>query len=176
MKSPFQHLRELGGLSQNAFCAKYGFSKMPLVYTEAAVYPQVSERFRGALFGLMAERGIDVAEELREQYSYPTLDEATHFYQRLARREFGARIAGVEPTYGSRYESPFGYFVLETAGSHDGFAKKLKVPPASVVRHSTGKTLTMPRTIAAALTEAGYPHLKTLNERQLMYFDKSRAA
>jgi transcriptional regulator with XRE-family HTH domain len=169
MQSPFQFLRERAGLSQSQFCAAYGFSPMPLKYTEAGVYPHISERFEKAIYDACLEKGVDVGEALEEVYTYRDLQDAYHFWQSLERSEFGRQLAKVEPPFNSAGLSPFESLVWATAPTFEAFAKRLKVPPGTVIRYALGRVRNMPPAIRTALHDADYPYTVQLEAAQLVY-------
>jgi hypothetical protein len=60
---------------------------------------------------------------------------------------------------------------VESAGSVQGFCKKLKVPAATVLRYENGTTKTMPKSIEDALREVRYPYLEELLSEQAAWQD-----
>jgi hypothetical protein len=167
MRSPYQRLRELCGASQKSFGARHGFGKMTLVYVEAGLYPDVSDRLNEALARECISKGIDGRQVLLNEYGVASLNGAYHNWQKAERQRFGEIIRDFPPlSEWSAGVSPFHLFAKQTAGSIQGFCKKLKVPAASVLRYDSGTTLSMPKSIEDALREVNYPYLDELRAEQ----------
>lgn len=172
MKNPYQNLRERCGISQKSFGAKHGFSKMTLVYVESGLYPDVSDRLNGALAAECIEKGLDGRSILAEEYGVASLNGAYHIWQRAERQRFAERLNQIAPRdEWSDEVSPFHLLAVESAGSVQGFCKKLKVPAATVLRYENGTTKTMPKSIEDALKEVRYPYLEELLSEQAAWQD-----
>lgn len=165
MKSPYARLRELCGITQADFRRKYDFSKMTLIYVEAGLYPEVSDRLNEALALECQTKGVDGFAVLRDEYRSKGLTDAYQKWQRGERSRFADKLAEPSSDWSDEV-SPFYLFAVQSGGSVQGFCKGLKVPAASVLRYETGATLTMPKSIEAALREVGYPHLDALIAQQ----------
>jgi len=168
MKNPYVRLRELCGMSQKAFAAKHGFGKMTMVYLESGMYTRVSDRQNVALGKECYEKGVDAKQVLRDEYDAVSLDEAYVAWRVFERRENAPVVlAKVSPPFLADSDvSPVGRFVRDTTGSLQGFCKLLKLPSITMSRYIKGDTLSMPKELREALTDASFPFIEELVEAQ----------
>lgn len=174
MKNPYVRLRELCGISQKAFAAKYGFGKMTMVYLESGMYTRVSDRQNISLGKECNEKGVDAKRILEEEYSSHTLNEAFWKWRSHERRENAPVVLAKASTsfYSFGDVSPVSQFVVDTTGSLQGFCKLLKIPSITLSRYAKGETATMPIELREALQEAGYPFILDLAEAQTQWRNK----
>ena len=166
MLNPFVHLRNKAGLSQRKFCEKYGFAKQTLVAIEQGMYPDLSDRMTDAIFAACLAVDIDPAVELLDEYDTPYLSTAYASWVAGERMLIDSRILDYVPKPGTSTHSPMALMVRDTLGTVQGFSKNLKVPPATLMRYMRGGQALMPVSIDAALSEAGYHHVKALKDLQ----------
>lgn len=164
--NPFAFLRKKAGFSQRKFCEEFSFAKQTIVGIEKGFYPSLSDRMLDAVLAACERAGVDAAGELADVYGTPYLDRAYEAW-RLKDRD-GALLHTWKPNpYElSERRSPMAEFVMETVGSVQGFAKLLKVPPATLQRYMDGKQAMMPTSIFTALEAVSYPHLRELQASQ----------
>jgi transcriptional regulator with XRE-family HTH domain len=166
MINPFVHLRNKAGLSQRKFCDKYGFAKQTLVAIEQGMYPDLSDRMTDAIYAACLAVDIDPAVELLDEYDTPYLSAAYTMWVSCERKNIDPRIFDYVPKPGTPSLSPVAVMVRDTVGSAQGFAKALKIPPATLMRYMRGGQAMMPVSIVDALTQAGYPYVGTLRDLQ----------
>lgn len=162
MENPFRRLRELTRTSQKDFGAKYHFSKTTMTYVESGQYPAISDSLNIALGQECAEKHVDAKSILFEEYGSQTLADAYARWQSNSRLEIASRFQQPFNGRSDANGSPFHYFMIDIAGSRQGFCKLLKVPAASVMRYADGTTRTMPKSIEDALKEVRFQYLPEL--------------
>ena len=171
MENPFRRLRELTKTSQKDFGAKYGFSKTTMTYVESGQYPSISDNLNASLGQECAEKNVDAKSILKNEYGSTTLADAYSRWQAgermLVASQFQKPLSGRHDASGS----PFHYFMIDIAGSRQGFCKLLKVPAASVMRYADGATKTMPKSVEDALRQVSFPYLSELLGLQSNYVD-----
>ena len=166
MKNPCILLRERCGINQKDFAEKYDFHKTTMVYWDAGMYPEISERMNRSLAKECAEKGIDAAGELLVGYGEEKLADAYTKWQILTRQANAALFIGINPHNGNPKTTPFYQFILDSTGSLQSFCKKLLVPAASAMRYAKGHTVAMPDVIEEALRDIEYPKLSELVDLQ----------
>lgn len=164
MINPYAYLRNKAGLSQRKFCAEFKFAKQTLVGIEKGFYPTLSSRMVDAVMEACNRVDIDPGLALLDEYGTPYLDRAYAAWQ-LQDRD-GALLHTWRPDLLNPSVSPMEEFVSDTVGSVQGFAKLLKVPPATLTRYMEGKQAMMPTSIFVALEAVKYPHLRELQAAQ----------
>lgn len=170
MDNPFAYLRKFAGMSQKEFCETYGFAKQTVIGIEAGTYPELSDRMITSLGKACYLAGVDAQEELYEHYGVGTLDEAYRNWVVLERRYAAERLNDIQPVESVKL-SPFAYLIQYAFGSTQGFAKSLKVPPATVTRYARGLQRNMPLSIERALHQIGYPYLPELKRLHANWVD-----
>lgn len=167
-KNPYVRLRELCGMSQKAFAAKYGFGKMTMVYLESGMYTRVSDRQSIALGKECAAKDVDAVKVLGDEYGAVSLNEAYLAWRSADRRLRAPSVLAkaAPPFVGRDGVSPLGVFVKDTAGSLQGFCKLLKVPSITMTRYMRGETLTFPDALREALEDVRFPHIGALEKAQ----------
>lgn len=160
-KNPYALLRERAGYTLKRFCLEFKFAKQTVIGIESGMYPELSERMTDAI--TQACYNIDMLSTLLEEYDTPYLSKAYEAWRIKSRRVL------VLPTVELHYDalSPMHYFVKDTIGSVQGFAKKLKVPPATLLRYIRGDQKFMPMEIKTALQDAG---CEQVNELEQIHF------
>lgn len=168
MKNPYRYLRELCGITQKDFAAKFEMSKTTMTYIESGQYPDLSEHQILSLGKACHEAGIDAGGELVSVYGFDSLQSAYHAWQSTERMQQAHIFRGVLPTPGTIMPSvsPMAQYITDTARTTQKFCKLLKVPSASVLRYATGATRTMPIAIRKALEETRYPYMPELIQLQ----------
>lgn len=162
-QNPYAYLRTRCGMTQRGFAEYADLARSTLVYIEAGLYPDISDRQNMELARLCHEKGIDARAELLEHYGHTGLNTSYKAWQSAERNRLSkGRLP--EPRWSER--GPFRAFVEDTAKTVDRFCKMLKVPPATVTRYLEGQTATMPLAIASALSDVDYLHTKRLTEYQ----------
>ena len=162
--NPYAFLRKKAGLSQRKFCAEYGFAKQTLIGIESGFYPTLSERMADAIFTACNKADIDASVALLDEFNTPYLDRAYAAW-RFNDRD-GALLHTWKPDLLHEATSPMEEFVMDTVGSVQGFAKLLKVPPATLTRYMRGEQAIMPTSIHTALDAVDYPYLRQLQASQ----------
>lgn len=160
--NPFQRLRKECGLTIKAFCETYGFSKQSIIGIEAGMYPELSDRMIISMGHACHTHNVDAATTLLESYGVPRLQDAYLEWCQAERRYAGHILAMYRPDVGTATRSPMQLLVDDTVGSVQGFAKRLKVPQATLFRYASGKQVTMPKSIETALRQVKYPYLSEL--------------
>lgn len=157
-KNPYARLREHAGYTLKRFCEEYKFAKQTVIGIESGMYPELSERMIAAITD--AGRDSNMLELLLDEYDTPYLTRAYEQWR------IDSRMALNLPTVELRYNelSPMHYFVKDTVGSVQGFAKKLKVPPATLLRYIRGEQKHMPMEIRTALHDAGCTQIEQLEK------------
>lgn len=165
--NPCVLLRKKCGINQKDFAAKYGFHKTTMVYWDAGMYPEISNRMNNSLALECAEKGVDAVGELLVAYGEKTLAKAYAKWQHQTRLEQRDRFASVRvrPRKASD-KTPFYWFILDSTGSLQSFCKTLLVPASTTSRYSSGTTTVMPEVIEKALGQVGYPHIEGLRAAQ----------
>ena len=164
--NPFKFLREKSGLTQKKFCDEYRFAKQTLISIEQGVYEELSERMIASITFACHEHDVDMGMELAAEYGTFKLSEAYADWRRAERANCYERIIWWEPRPGTKQYSPMHFFVKESMGSVQGFAKQLKVQTAILLSYITGKQKEMPAPLRAALLDAHYPYLNELIDLQ----------
>lgn len=164
--NPFAFLRLKCGLSQSKFCARYGFSKQTVIGIESGMYPDLSDRMIVSLGKACADAGVNARMELLVTYGVERLQQAYKQWQAIERQEAVPLVNGFEPTVWTEELSPMHCLVVGTVGSLQGFAKRLKVPPATLVRYTRGEQDMMPKSIYEAFRQIRYPYLLDLIRNQ----------
>jgi DNA-binding XRE family transcriptional regulator len=155
MKNPYVRLRELCGLTQKTFCERNDFGKMTMVYLEAGIYTNVSDRQNIALGKECANRGVDAKAILKDEYGTESLAVAYSKWRTAERKSIDTT------SYPKEYrsvgeQSPMEVFARQVAGSIQRFCKTLKVQPATLNRYMRGQTIGMPKELAQAFSEIGF--------------------
>jgi DNA-binding XRE family transcriptional regulator len=166
MVNPYAFLRNRAGLSQRKFCVKHEFAKQTLVAIEQGMYPDLSDRMVDAIYAACLAVDLDPAVELMDEYDTPYLSAAYKSWIALERASVDQRILDYVPTKGTPELSPVALMVRDTTGTVQGFSKSLKLPPATLMRYMRGGQLQMPVSVAEALTQAGYHHVRDLRDKQ----------
>lgn len=169
--NPYAFLRMKAGLSQNAFCAKYGFAKQTLICIESGMYTELSDRMIVSLGKACAAAGVPARVELLENYGADKLQQAYMEWRSRERGAFAERLNTYVPDKWTAEISPMKFMVDETVGSVQGFAKALKIPSATLIRYMTGKQAIIPRSIESALRQINYPYLVDLARLQREWAD-----
>lgn len=159
MKNPYKFLREKCGLTQKKFCDEYGFAKQTLISIEQGVYEDLSNRMQTSIEMACETAGIDLKDELWQEYDVYNLSNAYSLYRIYAREDF---VIDTLPRAGTAKLSPMHFLVKETTGSVQGFAKKIKVQTAILLSYITGKQKDMPYPLQEALRDTGYAHTEEL--------------
>lgn len=166
MKNPYKFLRERAGYTQKKFCDQFDFAKQTLLSIEQGVYEELSTRMINAIYDSCDAAGIDLPETLFEEYGAPGLPELYARWRRVERASCDQRIVEYVPAPIAGDLSPMHWFVKNTIGSVQGFAKQLKVQPATLLSYITGKQKDMPHPLREALADAGYVHMGMLEKLQ----------
>lgn len=158
--NPYKELRTLAGYTQKKFCDEFGFSKQTLISIEAGVYADLSERMIAAIYAACDSRGVssDVIGNLAAAYELWRLSE---------RENVPDAIKNYNPVMWDETRSPMGYFIAQTTGSVQGFAKKLKVQTSTLLRYTSGEQPDMPMPLMVALVDCGYKNLEQLVKAQM---------
>lgn len=124
-----------------------------------------------AMFEATASKDVNMTRELDAEYGVPALATAYRTWRTAERANCDYRITDYVPTnlsivVGGKTFSPMHWFVKDTVGSVQGFAKNLKVQTAILLSYITGKQKEMPAPLEQALTDAGYHHIDTLKKYQ----------
>lgn len=164
--NPYAFLRRKCGLTQRRFCELYKFAKQTLVGIENGMYPSLSDRMIAAIEQACHDYDIDMLAEL--DYLFGTTSVNTAYQQWVAaeRVQVNPAIRSYRPIIWDDRRSPMYFFVFNTVGSAQGFAKQLKVPAATLVRYMDGKQENMPGSITEALRNIGYEFLPELMSHQ----------
>lgn len=173
MKNPYQRLREACGISQRAFATKYELSKTSVVYVEAGCWTDVPDRMNAAIASECSFREVDGKQILSEEYQATKLSVAYKVWQIQERAKVADRFRAVGPEfYFDKNSSPFQYYVTQTAGTDESFAKLAKVQPILVRRYARGESKSMPGQIHEALVDMEYPYTRELLERQAAWWQE----
>lgn len=151
-KNPYAYLREKCGLSQQKFCDKYKFAKQTLVGIEAGFYADLSPRMLTAMYNACIVANVQIYTELKEEYNVEQLEIAYDLWRD------GERALVELPAVGLRSTdelSPMHFYVKDTVGSVQGFAKMMKIPPATLLRYIRGGKRGMPWEVREAFSDAG---------------------
>lgn len=155
MKNPYVRLRELCGLTQKAFCERNDFGKMTMVYLEAGIYTDISERQNIALGKECANRGVDAKAILKDEYATESLTVAYKLWRSSERKKIDKTAFPTKyPSVGEK--SPMEVFARTVAGSIQRFCKDFKVQPATLNRYMRGQTVAMPKELCTAFDEIGF--------------------
>lgn len=170
-KNPCVLLRERCGINQKDFAEKYDFHKTTMVYWDAGMYPEISERMNLSLAKECRLKGVDAAGELLVAYGVEKLSEAYSLWQKGTRLENASMFTRTKVGEGTDTLSPFYQYVLSSAGSLQSFCKHLLVPAASAMRYAKGHTVTMPEVIEEAFEDIGFNYLSTLIKNQSKWLE-----
>lgn len=151
-KNPYAYLREKCGLSQQKFCDTYKFAKQTLVGIEAGFYADLSGRMVASLYNACVVAGIDQFDALREEYGVAQLEIAYDLWRDGERALVDLPPVGIHST---DELSPMHFYVKDTVGSVQGFAKMMKIPPATLLRYIRGGKRGMPWEVREAFSDAG---------------------
>lgn len=168
-RNPYALLRERAGYTQKRFCEEFKFAKQTVIGIESGMYPELSERMHDAINMACDKTGTPAWDILTEEYDTPYLNKAYAAWQKHSRQE--VTLPPVEIRFTSEF-SPMHFFVKDTIGSVQGFAKKLKVPPAMILRYIRGEQRLMPLSLWNALKDVGYADKNTLQNQQAEWTDK----
>lgn len=166
MKNPYKFLREQAGYTQKKFCDEFDFAKQTLLSIEQGVYEEISVRMHAAIVNACLFANVNMGDLLIEEYGNDSLLDAYKRWRETERANCDQRIVGYVPWAGTATESPAAFFVKETVGSMQGFAKQLKVQTAILLAYVTGKQKDMPYPLREALADAGYPYIDVLEKMQ----------
>lgn len=168
-KSPYTLLRERAGYTMKRFGADFDFAKQTIIGIESGMYPELSERMVTAIEDASDKAGVSMLETLLEEYDTPYITVAYDKWRRKERRQIVLPV--VELHFTDEF-SPMHFFVKDTIGSVQGFAKKLKVPSGTVLRYISGKQRLMPTSLWVALEDVGYADKNALQNLQAEWTDK----
>ena len=156
--NPFKKLRLEAGYTQKKFCDEFGFSKQTLISIEAGVYADLSDRMLSAIAQACESKGIEVGYDLPGLYELWRLSE---------RQNVPDAIKKYNPVVWDEKTSPMGFFIAQTTGSVQGFAKKLKVQTSTLLRYVSGEQPDMPMPLRVALVDSDYKYLGWLEKAQM---------
>jgi transcriptional regulator with XRE-family HTH domain len=165
MMNPYKFLRQRAGYTQKRFCDDFNFAKQTLISIEQGVYEDLSERMLIAMSEACGTAGLDMTGELEAEYGDKSLATAYKTWRREERSNCDVRIVDYVPVETNEL-SPMHWFVKDTVGSVQGFAKQLKVQTAILLSYIRGKQKEMPYPLREALVDAGYPHVALLEKYQ----------
>ena len=168
-KNPYALLRERAGYTMKRFCADFGFAKQTLIGIESGMYPELSDRMIFAIEDATDKASAPMLDTLLEEYDTPYLPVAYDKWKRAERKKLV--LPAVELRFTDEF-SPMHFFVKDTIGSVQGFAKKLKVPSGTVLRYIGGKQRLMPTSLWIALEDVGYSDKFALQNLQAEWTDK----
>lgn len=154
--NPFKKLRQEAGYTQKKFCDEFGFSKQTLISIEAGVYADLSDRMLASIATACDNKGVRYGD-IAKDYELWRLSE---------RQNVAPAIQNYAPVVWDDKQSPMGFFIAQTTGSVQGFAKKLKVQTSTLLRYVSGEQPDMPMPLRVALVDAGYKHLGQLEKAQ----------
>lgn len=166
MLNPYKFLRTHAGYTQASFCREYGFSKQTLISIEQGVYAELSSRMVTAITDACWDKGIDPQGVLIAEYGTRDLATVYEAYRQFERENVPPAIVGYVPTESTPELSPMHFFVKNTTGSVQGFAKVLKIQTSTLLRYIRGQQADMPGPLYEALYRAGYRHLDELIKAQ----------
>lgn len=164
--NPFTYLRNKSGMTMRQFCDFYKFAKQTLIGMEAGLYPELSERMLETAKDLGKRFDIRIDDELMDAYGTADLQTAYAWWIDSERGKVVPSIRTYNPDQWTDKLSPMHFFVKNTTGSAQGFAKQLKIPPATLMRYVTGKQAEMPSSIERALRAVDYPYMAQLITNQ----------
>lgn len=151
-KNPYAYLREKCGLSQQKFCDKYKFAKQTLVGIEAGFYADLSQRMVYAIKDAASRLEVHMPVLLTEEYGTFDIQLAYAKWRLETRQEVELPAVGLRST---DELSPMHFYVKDTVGSVQGFAKMMKIPPATLLRYIRGGKRGMPWEVREAFNDAG---------------------
>lgn len=163
--NPIVLLLKRAGVSGRAFEREFGFAHQTMVNATAGTFEAIPKRIVDALAELCFARGVDMDDALFAHFGFENIQNAYQswrFDERLKYKD----LFQVVPRFGTKNFSPAFFYVKDTTGTQSQFAKKLKVPTASVMRWVSGATLSMPSAIEESLRDVGYPWISALIEGQ----------
>lgn len=175
MDSPVGMLLKAAGITPAAFAREYSYSPGGLYYAISGTYNTLPFNIIRDVEEAVMKKGVGYEAILLEKYGTTVLQTAYSTFQKAAREGIAKEKLYHEPNRWTRTESPVFCFVRDVAGSREGFAKLLKVPPATVMRWEKGETRGMPEVIQKALSDAGYPYMRELIERQRAWREENVA-
>lgn len=156
MLNPYKRLLQATGLSQRDFAAYAQMSGTALTYILTGQPPELSDWQVEQMARACAEKGVDAAGILRDEYGGMRLREAYAAWRtrdRVMNAEIFRQRADLRT---DADESPFARYIDATTGSQQSFCKRLHVPASHVHRYASGKTATMPKEIMLALRDIGF--------------------
>lgn len=157
MDNPVASLLRAAGMSQADFAKRFDYSKGAVIYLLAGTYNEISERMLNDLRTVGQEKSLDVAE-LATRYRIWQQGERRKNADHLGRAHIPFRF--------DENTSPAHNFMVDTFGSREGFAKGMKLSPATLDRWERGLTKGLPLALELALAEVKYTHVRTLQETQ----------
>jgi hypothetical protein len=168
MKNPVEHLLRLAGTTQSDFRRIWGFSRDGVVQALNGSYTTLPDRMVFALEQEISDAGLKIDDCLSIEYpGAENVDEAYLMWQHAVRVEHAEQLVANGGTFRhSRAHSPAHYFMSESFGSRDRFAKAMCLPRATLMRWERGITKGMPLAVKDALTEVKYPYVGDLDEQQ----------
>jgi transcriptional regulator with XRE-family HTH domain len=158
--NPYKELRQLAGYTQKKFCDEFGFSKQTLISIEAGVYADLSDRMLAAIYTAAENKGV-VSDLVGN------LDAAYEMWRLAERQNVIPAVKKYLPVVWDEKMSPMGFFIAQTTGSVQGFAKRLKVQTSTLLRYVSGEQPDMPMPLRVALVDCGYEHLGQLEKAQM---------
>lgn len=142
-----------------------------MIYVESGQYPEISDNLNIALGKECAEKNVDAKSFLKNNYGSDTLAQAYSIWKSNERMAIASRFQQPFNGRSDAEGSPFHYFMIDIAGSRQGFCKLLKVPAASVMRYADGATRTIPKAVEDALKEVRFQFLPELLTLQSQWMD-----
>ena len=168
LTNPVDFMVRKTGLSRAEFTAKHELGKNLLLKASQGRVQSITGTISQALWSEWKAKGID-QDLFDEEYDTLDLDLA---FQRW-RSEDRKRRRGTIPVavVNDRNVSPF-MRLVKAIGSLSKTAKMLAVPDLPVSQYASGRQTVMPKSIATALRELGYPHAKDLDKAQRVWLEK----
>jgi transcriptional regulator with XRE-family HTH domain len=170
--NPYAHLRKKSGYVQRRFCDDYEFAKQTIIMIEHGTYPELSDRMVRAIEEACYHAGIDPHHELEREYGVGDVQKAYEAWRTDQRARTATTVNEFIPDNGMDDVAPMAKFVKKTTGTVQGFAKLIKVPPATLLRYSRGEQDLMPSSIRHALIECGYIWIEELEKAQLVWKER----
>jgi hypothetical protein len=156
-------------MSKLAFTRKYALGENHLLLISQGRKESVSEKLENALIDQCAEKGLRMADELRDNYGTEDLDLA---YQEWIKEERATTEISVRIPKDADV-SPWASIVAQI-GSVSATSKLLKVRFIAVRKYLT--TPDMPAPIKEALEDIGWTGISRLDRAQRKYFGADSAA
>jgi DNA-binding XRE family transcriptional regulator len=155
--NPYKQLRQLAGYTQKAFCDEFGFAKQTLISVEAGVYADLSDRMLTAIEMACVSKGI----------TYGNIAADYELWRLSERQNVPDAVKNYNPVTWNEKQSPMFFFISQTVGSVQGFAKRLKVQTSTLLRYVSGEQPDMPMPLREALVDCGYKNLGQLEKVQM---------